>query len=216
MKMRLLMYTILSILILSLSSNIDTFTIAITYGIRKIKIKFLSNLLISLITGLGTFLSMSIGLIISRYIPMNISSIIGNIMLITIGIWFLTDALINHLELKKLSIMNTYLNLNELLKNPERADSDQSGFIDWKESIFLAFALTINNFALGIGASITGLNIFATTICTFLFSIWSILFGSLIGKRWFSDFLGTYATIISSIIIILLGLYKIITVSICP
>ncbi|ORX22526.1 sporulation membrane protein YtaF, partial [Thermoanaerobacterium sp. PSU-2] len=55
---------VISSLLFSISANIDNFTVAIAYGIKKIRIGILSNLLIALVSGIGTFLSMFIGLFI--------------------------------------------------------------------------------------------------------------------------------------------------------
>ena len=92
--------------------------------------------------------------------------------------------------------------------DPESADNDHSGTIDIRESLVLALALTINNFGLGIGASITGLNIYATVIGTLFFSLISILVGCLVGRSYISKFLGKFAPLVSGLIIVLLGIYK--------
>ena len=48
------MFSFLSAVIFSMSSNLDNFVIGIAFGIKKIKIGFLPNLLIALITVAGT------------------------------------------------------------------------------------------------------------------------------------------------------------------
>lgn len=63
---------------------------------------------------------------------------------------------------------NNLSKLGDILNNPESADTDTSGNIDLKESSSLAIALALNNMGLGIGASITGLNVVFTSILTFL------------------------------------------------
>ncbi|WP_242846022.1 manganese efflux pump [Clostridium novyi] len=94
------------------------------------------------------------------------------------------------------------------MDNPEQADVDNSGSIDLKESLALALALTINNFGLGLGASIAGLNIVLTVLFTFLSSVLTIKLGEVTGKKYLSKVFGKYASLISSIIIIIIGLYE--------
>ena len=61
------MFSFLSAVIFSMSSNLDNFVIGIAFGIKKIKIGFLPNLLIALITVAGTVASMYAGKIVSMY-----------------------------------------------------------------------------------------------------------------------------------------------------
>lgn len=194
---------ILSILLFALTSNIDNFTVGLAYGIKKIKVSISSNILIAFISALGTFISMSAGLIISKFIPMDISNILGAGIIVLIGLWFIKDFFT-----KKNSKVSTDNQLISVLNNPYEADTDNSGYIDIKESITLAFALTINNLGLGIGASITGLNIMYTTLVTFIFSILTISLGSLLGNSYLSKMFGKYAPLISGIIMVLLGVYE--------
>lgn len=200
----------LSALLFALSANIDNFTVGIAYGIKKIRIQLLSNLLIALITATGTFVSMTIGLMVSRILSPGVANAAGSVILILIGIWVMKDFFrgtrINKRPKKDIDLPAC----SEFLKEPERADRNHSGTIDLKESLVLAWALTINNFGLGIGASITGLNIYITVGCTFLFSILSISLGYMVGKSCLSAFLGKYSSLVSGMIIILLGIYELI------
>ena len=59
---------ILTIFLLALSSNLDNIGVGTSYGARGINIPFSSNLLIAVITGAGTFVSMTIGNGISNII----------------------------------------------------------------------------------------------------------------------------------------------------
>lgn len=197
---------ILSSILFSISSNIDNLTVGISYGIKKTKIGILSNLIIACITALGTFLSMLIGKIIVKIISAYIANSLGSIILICIGIWFIIDFYIK--ENNKPSYESSKSGYQKLLDNPEIADADKSGYIDVKESIALAFALTINNLGVGIGASIAGLNIFATVFFTFIFSILFLSSGFFIGNSYLSKFFGKFAPLVSGAIVILLGVYE--------
>ena len=81
---------VLSILLpaflLSLSACLDNIVIGIAYGMKKTKIPFYSNLLIAVVTSLGTLVSMMFGKLIATIIPMYISKALGAVMIILIGI----------------------------------------------------------------------------------------------------------------------------------
>lgn len=207
---------ILSALLFSISANIDNLTVGTAYGIKKVRITFFSNALIAVVSCIGTFLSMTFGKIICCFIPQVVSNILGSLILILLGIWFILSPIIKKstsdkaVPAKKNDDQYSIVNYEELFNNPEKIDADNSGNIDVKESLTLALALTINNFGLGIGASITGLNMPLTLIFTFSFSIIFIIIGQFIGKFCISDFCSKYANFISGIIIIALGVYNMI------
>lgn len=186
------MHVIFAALILAISANLDTFSVAVSYGVKKIKIPLGSALLISLLTTIGTFLSMEFGLIISGFIPSFLSDSIGGLLISLIGLWFLIDYFRHNKE-----------------DNIPMADSDHSGDISLKESIPLITALTINNLGVGISGSIAGVSTFYTTIFTFIVTALFLLLGTWTGKTASAKLLGKYAEPISNIILILLGIYEI-------
>ena len=95
------------------------------------------------------------------------------------------------------------------MDNLENADKDNSQDIDSKEAVTLALALSINNIGLGIGASITGLNILMTSIFTFLLSLLMIRIGYHLGQNYFSKMVGKRTEIVSNLMIIILGAVEI-------
>lgn len=188
---------VLSSLLFATSANADNFVVGLSYGINNIKIGLISNLLISLITMTGTIISMALSRIILEFMPIFLANIIGGAMLILIGIWTITKPLLNNIQ------------SNSILENPEKADKDESSHIDSKEATTLALALSINNVGLGIGASITGLNIILTATFTFIFSMAMIVIGYFFGSYYLSKFFNKRATIVSGLLIIILGILEI-------
>lgn len=204
---------ILAVLLFVLTSGIDNFTVSIAYGMKKIKIGILSNIVIGTISALGTFLSMSLGYIITKFISESIANILGNTILLGIGIWFIFDYYSSKQGRQAKENPTAEFNPSciEILEKPEKADLDHSGSIDLKESFGLAVALAINNIGLGIGASILGLNIGLTTLLTFIFSIVVIPLGILLGRSILLKIFENRASLISGLIIIILSIYEIVS-----
>ena len=180
------MHQLLSALILSISSNLDTFTLSISYGMNKIRIPFISNLIITVVSTLGTFLSMKFGRIIAYILPNFIANIIGGFALILIGLWFLID----------------------YLKNKSSGENSSNKNLNFKNSFSIALALTINNLGIGISASITGISIFYSTIFTLIMTSLTIILGYWIGESLLGKLIGKYSSFISSILLIILGAYE--------
>jgi len=202
---------ILSSFIFALIVSIDNFTVGIAYGAKKIKINLSSNILIGIISSLGTLLSMILGLVIIRVISARAANLLGCVILLTLGIYFLIDFFNKRLKIEglKLQMKQDFSVYKALLSYPEFADMDKSGSLDLRESIVLAFALALNNFGLGIGVGITGINIFEATIFTFIISIISISLGYIVGKKYLSKLFGDYAGLFSGCLIIILAIYQI-------
>ena len=166
---------------------------------KKIKIGLVSNLIIAMISALGTGISMTLGSFSYNFISLFWAKFIGCLVLIFIGLYFIYGYWFNknnhNLEIKA---QDDTITPKEILQAPEIADLDKSGTIDVKESLALAIALAINNFGLGIAASIAGLNILYTTLVTLLFSILIIPLGVYIAKSYISSFVGKNASLISA------------------
>ena len=219
---------IFSIALISISSNIDSFAVALAYGIKKVKITITANLLIAIVSSLGTFLSMSVGQMISGYLPRSIASILGSGVLIVIGIFGMWQTIqqehqrrrIEKYKQRQNSSVSSYFyqarsanfQADEIDKNYiERPLTDIKSiweYMNVKDSIPLAFSLTINNIGGGIGAGISGLNVTLTTGATFTLAILAILCGSALGEKFARKMTDFWAGFLSSSSIISLGIYE--------
>ncbi|MGG6269466.1 sporulation membrane protein YtaF [Leptolyngbya sp. AN03gr2] len=219
--------------VLCFSSNVDNFAVAVAYGVKRLRIGWLSNCLIALVSALGTLLSLSVGAAIERYLPDPVANLIGSAVLIVIGIWGIWDtferekkrnrsklrhirrsmvaagvdsAFVPQMDTKAESI--DPLSYASYLEHPEIADVDRSGEIDVKEAIALSFGLTINNLGTGVGAGISGFNIAFTTVLTFMCSILAVMVGYLLGEQSTTKMTGISAGVLSGVMIIVLGVYE--------
>jgi len=201
------MALLLSALLFSLSSNLDNIVVGIAYGIKKIKIGIIANLIIAIVTSTGTFLSMSLGVYISKFLPHSIANALGAGAIIILGGYFVIQSiikLVNNKNSKELALKD----IDDMIEYAEKSDLDNSGDINIKEALLVAFGLTFNNLGTGVAASITGVSIQFTVISTFILSILTIMFGETVGNHVFGNFLGKYAPLISGILLIILGIIE--------
>ena len=196
------MTLILSALLFSLSSNLDNVVVGMAYGIKKIKIGIIENIIIAVITSTGTFLSMSIGEYISKFLPHFVSNALGAGAIIILGVYFVIQSVI------KLIYNTKSKELADMIEYAEKSDLDSSGDINMKEALLVALGLTFNNLGTGVAASITGVSIQFTVIATFIVSIVTIIFGEALGNHVLGKFLGEYAPLISGIMLIILGIIE--------
>ena len=196
----------LSILLFVIAASLDILVVSLAYGLKDIKINFSSTLVIASISALGTFISMILGQFLVYLIPVKLGDIIGGLVLLALGFY----SIYSYFKEKKILTSHNSENNSSptfILENPEVADKDKSGNIDFKESLALSLALALNNFGLGIGASISGLNIAFTTISTFIISLTFISLGFYLSKTIKSKNISKNSNLIAGIIIIILSLF---------
>lgn len=196
----------LSILLFVIAASLDILVVSLAYGLKDIKINFSSTLVIASISALGTFISMILGKFLVDLIPVKLGDIIGGLVLLLLGFY----SIYSYFKEKKILTSHNSENNSSptfILENPEVVDKDKSGNIDFKESLALSLALALNNFGLGIGASISGLNIAFTTISTFIISLIFISLGFYLSKTIKSKNISKNSNLIAGIIIIILSLF---------
>lgn len=203
----------LSAFLFAFSASCDSIIVGLSYGTKKIKISIWNNLLVAIISGIGTFLSMAFGKLLLTIIPLYCANLFGSSIMIIFGIYLLLGAMRkNHTCRKHTSI--TEQDLPDIpcyeytLSHPEIIDTDHSKVIEWKETIMLGVVLCFNNVGLGIGASITGINIWVTSASSLLLCFLFLLLGSYLGERILSDKLSIYSEMISIYMILILGIYE--------
>ncbi|SHJ27780.1 putative sporulation protein YtaF [Clostridium cavendishii DSM 21758] len=201
------MLLILSALLFSLSSNLDNLVIGIAYGIKRIKIGIISNFIIAIVSVTGTFIAMSLGTYISRFLPNYVANGLGAGMIIILGIYFVLQSIVNMMSNNKSKDL-ALKDINDMVEYAEKSDLDKSGDISVKEAFFVALGLTFNNLGTGVAASITGVSIQITVIVTFILSVITILFGQALGNHVLGKLLGKYAPLLSGVLIIILGIIE--------
>ena len=200
----------LSPFLLSISSNLNTLRISLSYGIKKIHLTKSSTILLAIITSIGTFLSMYIGKLILHLFNPELGNIFGATLLSFTGVYFIVEYI--RLE-KKHAGYDTYYfepltKYKNILENSNIVDSYKSNHIDLRECLNLSFALILNNLYACFAASITGVSINITVLFNFIITIFSISLGYFNSNIYISKWFCKYSNLVSGIILIILGIYE--------
>ena len=185
---------LLSALLFGVSSNTDNLVVGMSYGIKKMPIRWSENLIVALITFMGTVLSMILGKSVLLFLPQKLAGILGSVIIILIGAVGLVKFFMKMKKPEEESEEETELALQTLTRT---------------EALILGLALTLNNIGLGIGASITGLPVLSTALCSFLFRLLFLYIGNLIGRSKIAELVGEFAEPLASLLMIGLGVYEI-------
>lgn len=203
------MAVFLSALLYSLSSSLDNLVIGIAYGVKKIKIGITPNLIIATVTSIGTLISMSVGKFISGFLPTSLTNMLGAVIIMLLGLYFLIQSILKLIP-KSYSNSLALKNVDEIMDYAEKSDSDNSGTLNIKEAFVVSLGLMLNNLGTGLAASITGVNVSITVICTFILSIALLMLGKSIGHNVLGSICGKYAPLISGVLLIILGIFELI------
>jgi putative sporulation protein YtaF len=166
------MWQMASILWLALAVSLDGFGAGVTYGIRKMRIPFLSTVIIAGCSGLAVYLSMAIGGFLEDWLEPELAKRFGALIFIALGVWALfqtgesskekpdpqshrtgspAPSRVWTFRIRSLGLVI------QILKTPMAADLDGSGSISGKEAFFLGIALALDSVGAGIGAAFVGL-----------------------------------------------------------
>jgi len=203
-----------AMVVFALAVSADGFGVGVAYGVRNIKIPFLSLAVICLASMLVVSVSMGLGRGIAFYLTPRAASLVGAIILTTMGLWLVGQALqgnpqedeadttIFSLRIRPLGIMI------QILREPARADFDASGEISTREAFFLGLALAMDAMAAGMGIAMAGYNILATALLVGTAKFFLVNAGLKLGKFAANGFLKKVSGVISGIILLSLGIYE--------
>ncbi|MFW6006960.1 MAG: sporulation membrane protein YtaF [Bacillota bacterium] len=170
------------ILLLATAVSVDSFSVGITYGLRKIKIGIIQLLIISGISTIGIYTTGFLGVNLSRYLGETTARYMGSLVIIGLGIWILFSTYLNYKYKDDIVISFKIKSLEiiiRILERPEKADFDKSGVINNYEALILGFALALDAMAAGLG---TGLSGFSSNLIPIMIGITNLGFVS--GGYW--------------------------------
>ena len=146
---------------------------------------------------------MYIGNIFNGFLIGSITQWIGSALLFLFGFYMFYQALY-----KQIKANSDVKIINDAADLAENFDKDHSKSIDIREACMLGLFLCLNNLGLGIGAALTGLNIYITSVTCLILSILFIEFGCRLTYNFLSYSTVKYAEYIASVIIMLLAIYQ--------
>lgn len=158
----------LFILGFALSSSIDNFGIGISYGVRKVRIKWLSNLLIAAICFLFSMVGITFGRWISTILPGVFHVIVAVVLLTLIGIRII------------LLVGSQRNNGIDQLDSTGQVKVHSTG---WIESSVLGVALSANALTNGLGAGLLGLSPLAISLTSAFGSFITVWLGGMVGQK---------------------------------
>lgn len=211
-------------ILLAFCSTLDSFGIGITYGLKNTHILFSAKIILFLCCFLITLLSLFLGNCFLSIFPDYITNIIGSLILIFIGSFFIISSFKKEKteEKKKKEKKVTpkvyqffirFLGITvQIIRNPNNSDFDHSNNIDWKEALFLGVALSLDTIGIGISSSTLNIHFLFFPICVSIFQFFFLSFGNFLGRKiqTISNIPENIWSILAGFLLIFIGFAKII------
>lgn len=207
-------------ILIAIAISIDSLSVGIAYGVKKIKVPILSLIILDLLSvtllGLGFFA----GNLLLQIVPEILTQIIGGSILIIMGSYLLTQGWINYkyppdkitgpTQIAVISIESLGIAIN-VLRDPSRIDLDVSGTIDTKEAVLLGIALAIDSLAVGVAVALSSISLIIFTLSLVaVINLVFLLIGINFGKNFIANKLKEKAAFIPGLILITLGVMNLI------
>ncbi|QAA30214.1 manganese efflux pump MntP family protein [Clostridium manihotivorum] len=177
----------LYLFVIAFINSIDNIGIGVAYSVGRIKVGIKKNLIISFFAFFVSYLAALLGDILSRFLSDNACSIISMGILIFMGIKMIYKS----------------------VKSKDSSDIEINS-INYKEAVTIGLVLALDDVGSSISSSLIGHSSFMVALPYFIISI-IIFMLSDYGTKFFSKFkIGKKATIVSGVIMILMGLLQLI------
>lgn len=196
------------LLLIGVAANLDNLGVGVAYGVRRIKVPPVPNLIIAAVAFGFTWVSVWFGGYIARFLSDLVANSLGALLLIAVGIWVMAAQWRQREPTPQPQPAAFSPSVVDVWQQPERADSDRSGAISIRESLVLGVALSINCFTNGFTAGLWKLGALSTSLSTASFSYLALWLGAWLGVRYAARWLGNKATFAAGCLLILLGLHQ--------
>ena len=176
---------LLAAVLFAAACNLDTVILSMGYAVKGVRVSLSHSLIIAALTTLITWASLLLGAGAARVLSGPLPNLLGGLVLVGIGAWFVLDWL-------------------RRLGPAGEAEGENRAATLWG-CVSLAAALAVNNAGAGVAAGISGLSPLGAAVCNFGVTLLFIPLGGWLGAGPAGRLLGKYALPLSGLLLVLLG-----------
>ncbi|MCC8433899.1 sporulation membrane protein YtaF [Brevibacillus sp. M2.1A] len=193
----------LALLLVSLAISMDSVSVGLTYGLRNMRMPFLSLVVVSGCSFAVVYGVMLVGSSLTEWLTPEIGQYIGAAVLILMGLFTLwrliatrsgtedqeSTAVVAAEKQEEqepivlLSQFRIFGVMIQILKDPSKADADRSGHIMGWEAVMLGLALSLDAFGAGISLTFLGYSPLLVALCIAVMSALLLVIGIALGRR---------------------------------
>ncbi|MFF0829605.1 sporulation membrane protein YtaF [Brevibacillus sp. NPDC003359] len=223
----------LALLLVSLAISMDSVSVGLTYGLRNMRMPFLSLVVVSGCSFAVVYGVMLVGSSLTEWLTPEIGKYIGAAVLILMGLFTLwrliatrsgtevqessaasSEAVVAAEKQEEqepivlLSQFRIFGVMIQILKDPSKADADRSGHIMGWEAVMLGLALSLDAFGAGISLTFLGYSPLIVALCIAVMGALLLVVGIALGRRAGKASWLTRLTWLPPILLICIGVAK--------
>jgi putative sporulation protein YtaF len=204
------------ILALALTVSLDSLMAGVAYGARNIRLPLAAIAIVSLLSALTMYTSMTIGTMVGVALPSRVARMVGAVVLIALGLYAICRQLMpvgstaptqHSLPRRRVRAFGEVLSV---WRDPLVADRDGSGGISPYEAVVLGMALALDAFGAGLGAALQGLPPIATASTTGMFNLLLLPLGLCYGRFYAGTLPARVTPYLSGTLLIILGVWRLV------
>ena len=159
-------------LLLAFSLSVDALGIGLSYGLRRIRFPPISLLLLALEAFLAMELFLAFGRLLAAVIPAGAAAVLSGGFLLLFGAWLCLQGVGQGKEKE-----------DSPLQAPSLCDRDASCSLEPKEALLLGLLLSLDSFAVGISAAVSGMDVRLLPLFSALLQSCFLALGAKGGRR---------------------------------
>ena len=221
---------IVSIVIFAAALSLDGMAAGMAYGVRRVKIPLLSLLVISLASATCMGIAMMAGHFIAQVLSPAVAKTLGASLLVLVGLWVIKQTWSQGSQTEfgenkdpvKLSEQESEADQEiasiripimglvvQIIKEPHKADLDNSGVISKGEALLLGIALAMDALGAGVGAAMAGFKPLLTPLIVGAVKFTLVSLGLYLGRHLSASRLGHRLAVLSGWFLVFIGLSQI-------
>ena len=179
---------LLAAVLFAAACNLDTVILSMGYAVKGVRVSLSHSLIIAALTTLITWASLLLGAGAARVLSGPLPNLLGGLVLVGIGAWFVLDWL-------------------RRLGPAGEAEGENRAATLWG-CVSLAAALAVNNAGIGVAAGVSGIAPGWAALANFLVTLAALPLGRALGDKLAGRLLGKYALPPSGALLVLLGIWE--------
>jgi putative Mn2+ efflux pump MntP len=156
---------IASVVALGVGANTENLPVGFAYGLRRVRIGLVRNLIIAVVTTAAALVPLAVGRGLRGYVPVAAPDVIAGLLLVGLGLF------------------NAWLERRGSGRRTPEPRGGATPSIDLRETLTLAGALSINNIGLGFAGGVAGLEYGSVGLSVAGFSMALLWLGEWLSRR---------------------------------